>query len=64
MVFESRRDLKSIAVGERCATPTEERRKESCPFKGRTEVENVTPSASECFPSPIRGRRATLAHGY
>ncbi len=63
MCFRTPKGFKSIAVGKRCdAHGGSEKR--LLPWKGQTVPENVTPSGSGIFLLPIRGLRATLAHGY
>jgi len=64
MCFRIPEGFKSIAVGERLRRPRRIRRKRFPTLKGQTEPENLPPSGSVIFVSPIRGRRATLAHGY
>jgi len=57
--------FKLIAVGERCATPTELSTKcLSDPERVKDVARSVTPSGSNHTLIEFRGRRATLAHGY
>ncbi len=64
MCFRIPKGFKSIAVGKRCATPTDKRKKKSDPEGVTVFGLCLTLSGSGTFSPLLRGRRATLAHGY